>query len=740
VNHDAHTLLTALGEDGYLSVCWKPPGAHQLGHTVTTLPEALTVIDVIGDTADLWYGVNRMTAKPVSGRGRAADITRITCLYADLDTGKPLTPGSITEARTIIDGLPDPTFIVYSGHGLQPIWPLTGGEFTTSDPAVLNRWGQLIADRAAARGWVTDNVYDLARILRVPGTINHKYPDKPVRARLELTGGTTLTHDEIMETFAEHERTRPPRAHILSSGPARPAASNQIVRTWLDNVAAFQHPASPYGAQALDELLAEYGTRENSRHRWMVRSVTRILELAAAGQIDAHRSLAAVRDKFTALIGGERPALPEFVAGVAWGVGQLTPTMSPAASAESPPGPPGTLPRYQPIDWQQLWDETPDDEEWIIEPLLAVGRSIALYSAPKVGKSLLALEIAAAVAAGRPVLGQPAGPPRRVLYVDLENSRRDLKDRLIDLGYKPQDLTNLVYLSFPALPALDSPAGGRDLLELATVHDVDVVIIDTVSRVISGKENDADTFNALYRCALAPLKGLGVAVFRLDHAGKDTLKGQRGSSAKNGDVDAVWNLTATGPILTLHCEMSRTQIDVQAISLRRALDPLRHEITSHATAATGRVQDLMTKLDDLGVPVDISHREAGRHLRAAGEKATAADIGAAVNARKVRFSTPASQPNHAPGPAATDWPNRSEPEPQDSRSALIRITAESAESPAGANGAGWFGRGVSPRRGDPAEPSRHAEPEPPPVCESCGEYHHRYGPTGRPCFAKAGGP
>src|SRR4051812_11972811 len=52
----------------------------------------------------------------------------------------------------------------------------------------------------------------------------------------------------------------------------------------------------------------------------------------------------------------------------------------------------------QPIDWQELFAQEDADEEWIIAPLLAARRQVALYSAPKVGKSLLLLEIAAAVA------------------------------------------------------------------------------------------------------------------------------------------------------------------------------------------------------------------------------------------------------------------------------------------------------------------------------------------------------
>ena len=46
----------------------------------------------------------------------------------------------------------------------------------------------------------------------------------------------------------------------------------------------------------------------------------------------------------------------------------------------------------------------------------------------------------------------------------------------------------------------------------------------------------------MYRNTLAPLKQRGIAVLRLDHQGKDGSSGQRGSSAKDGDVDTIWRL------------------------------------------------------------------------------------------------------------------------------------------------------------------------------------------------------
>ncbi len=394
--------------------------------------------------------------------------------------------------------------------------------------------------------------------------------------------------------------------------------------------------------------------------------------------------------------------------------------------------------RHQLVDWQQLWDDTPEDEDWIIKPVIAAGRSIALYSPPKTGKSLLVLEMAAAIATGGPVLGQPAGRPRRVLYVDLENSRRDLRDRLTDFGYKPADLGNLAYLSFPSLPALDSPHGGLEILALAIAYDVELVIIDTVSRVISGGENDADTFAALYRHALAPLKGRGIAVIRIDHSGKDAGKGQRGSSAKNADVDAVWILTAAGPILTLRCEMSRTAIEAPSISLRRETGPLRHVITEHAAAAVDRVQDVIAKLDELGVPRDWGGVRCLRALNGAAFPVDKNVLPEAIRVRKMTIKLPDSDSeetgdvtylkDHQAGNAKSAE-SAGQTCLKDHQAGTGRpfqgVQAQPAWSDTPVGGGAQAGAG--------AADSRHPHPDYR-CCTSCGEDH----PPGQPCYTPPG--
>ena len=411
--------------------------------------------------------------------------------------------------------------------------------------------------------------------------------------------------------------------------------------------------------------------------------------------------------------------------------------------------------KHIPVDWQQLFDDTPPEEDWIVEPLLAAGRSIALYSPAKAGKSLIMLEIAGAIVTGRPVLGHAAGRMRRVLYVDLENSRRDLRDRLVAFGYKAQDLAGLIYLSFPSLPALDSPQGGREIVALAVAHQVDVVIIDTVSRVISGKENDADTFAALYRYAMAPLKGLGIAVARLDHAGKDIGKGQRGSSAKNADVDAVWTLSAAGPIVTLQCEMSRTQIEDQRLTFRRQADPLRHEITAAAAQTIDKVQMLMAKLDELEVPRDATNRQCQQALNRARIGLNTNDLRAAVRTRKMQVNVadlgkPLSQ-DHETNDLETGSGTVLSQDQQTSETGFADLAIyqpkhlSQDQQTAETNGllggqAKSVSTGTPSRREGSGKTDAGAGPNSDPVCTSCGEHHQRYGTGGRPCFRQPASP
>lgn len=290
-----------------------------------------------------------------------------------------------------------------------------------------------------------------------------------------------------------------------------------------------------------------------------------------------------------------------------------------------------TAARY--VDWAELWDSEREGTDWLVEPLIEAGQSIALYSPAKVGKSLLALEVAAAKVTGRPVLGNPAGEPMHVLYVDHENTEDDLRDRLAGLGYGPDDdLSRLHYSLLADWPPLDTDAGGLELHAAAVECGARLVILDTVSRAISGEENSGDTFLALYRHTIRRLKRDRVT------------KGARGSSAKRDDVDVVWSLLLRGEdSLTLRREASRTGQGPPVLLLRRLSGPLRHVVDRFDDAHERDVLWVIGLLDGLGMPSDTGRPAAAKALRDHGDSCRTTIVAEAVRRRKTPVPTGSGQ-------------------------------------------------------------------------------------------------
>lgn len=277
---------------------------------------------------------------------------------------------------------------------------------------------------------------------------------------------------------------------------------------------------------------------------------------------------------------------------------------------------------WKPLNWHELWNDDTQDE-WLLEPLIAAGRGTVLYSPAKTGKSLLTLEIAASLACGREVMGVRPERPIRTLIIDHENDpKTDTRDRLKKMKFKPDDLANLFVLSYPVMATLDTAEGGRQVLEIAQRYNVELVVIDTVSRAIAGEENDNNTWLQFYRNTGVVLKRHGIAMLRLDHSGKDASKGQRGGSAKTSDVDLVWSLTEVEKDKTyrLDCTHNRMMVHERTITVKRVQVPLHHKVEAHARKASfdAVVNELVRYLDDHDAPLDLSMNEAHRILTAAG--------------------------------------------------------------------------------------------------------------------------
>ena len=267
-----------------------------------------------------------------------------------------------------------------------------------------------------------------------------------------------------------------------------------------------------------------------------------------------------------------------------------------------------------------------DDTQWLIEPIIPAHRSVALYAAGKTGKSLLVLDFVTAAASGRPILGgAPLETPIHILYVDQEMTQPDLQERLHSLGYAQPDPTlteHLHYYQLSPWPPLDTAAGGQRLLAEALKVGAQLVVIDTLIRTVDGEENSADTIKNFSRHTATPLKANDIALLRIDHAGKDLTRGQRGTSAKRDDVDVVWLLkTATGSLpgktmLTLKREAARVDWIQEDIHITRDNGlPLAHTIPT-SLALTSDDIEIVNYLQDQGLwRHNINNRDAREVLR-----------------------------------------------------------------------------------------------------------------------------
>jgi hypothetical protein len=141
--------------------------------------------------AGIYVRVTTLREAPEVGKRSGADNTlSLPALWADLDLAGPghaegnLPPDVEAGQKVItVSGLPDPTIWVHSGGGLYPIWLLTKPHVIGDDLAQVKEltagWQKVIEHAAAGLGWKYGaGVGDLARVLRIPGTVNRK-PEMP---------------------------------------------------------------------------------------------------------------------------------------------------------------------------------------------------------------------------------------------------------------------------------------------------------------------------------------------------------------------------------------------------------------------------------------------------------------------------------------------------------------------------------------------------------------------------------
>lgn len=256
----ARTLLGELwhNKEGFAEIRIMAPGSYMVQRFFEWPTEEEDLNDYVRrytTTHDIYFGVN---LRRVRG-GTAADVdSDIRWLWADVDKKTGATFASLSAAP-----LPQPQIIVDSGHGWHLYWALKEPIDHDTAQAVMND----IADMVGG-----DRVGDPARILRMPGTFNHKaYPPIGVRViRMKNTRrGYRLGDFDIPKSKVERRRI----AGFVGGG--RGTRSEDLFRYAIDNVRLGKSDEEIYKGmleEPAGSKLLEMRTEER-RKRWAILTI-----------------------------------------------------------------------------------------------------------------------------------------------------------------------------------------------------------------------------------------------------------------------------------------------------------------------------------------------------------------------------------------------------------------------------------------------------------------------------------
>lgn len=188
----------------------------------------------------IYCRVTTVTSRfPAGSRGSARDSRALFGMWSDIDYGNDLhkatdLPADADEARDIprFAKLPDATRVEHSGGGLYAWWeferPLVIGEDIDFDAAteLAGDWQNILLAGAKEMGFgYGTGVRDLARVLRLPGTVNRKPGRQPAMCRVIENDGTTYDLDTMLKLATtlkpKPKKRTPPKAAPTNGSRAR---------------------------------------------------------------------------------------------------------------------------------------------------------------------------------------------------------------------------------------------------------------------------------------------------------------------------------------------------------------------------------------------------------------------------------------------------------------------------------------------------------------------------------------
>jgi DNA primase catalytic core len=273
------------------------------------------------------------------------------------------------------------------------------------------------------------------------------------------------------------------------------------------------------------------------------------------------------------------------------------------------------------------------EKEMVSNGILSHERTLLLIGAPKTGKSMLALNLAIALASGTDWLGFEIPEPQNVMYLSAEGGPALLQERLKAMIPEVEIPSDKLSFWWPEKENLHIGAVETEdrLIEAIRSRKVSVVMFDPLIKFHTVDENSSKEMSAVLKSFQRIRLETNVAMVIVHHSrksGMNTKRGSaqeaRGSSVLHGEVDAVAVLErkANSDIRTLDFDLRHAAVpDTMVLTLDP--DSLTFSTTERkASLKSPTKAKIMRALKEMGeatspdleAPTGLQDRTIRRHL------------------------------------------------------------------------------------------------------------------------------
>ena len=478
----------------------------------------LSKIDSIPGILENHKGENAFFGVATRGEGDGTrnGILQIPALWIDRDLYK-LTDEQKEDSRQKHKDFPlKPTFVINSGGGLYDYWLLKEPDSRQEIPRVEN-----ILKRLASYFHGDLASTDSSRILRIPGSLNHKYQHLPQVKVIESHPERQYNLDDF-EILPPIKETQEKRAY---SKEANERLSAIMECEFLKHCGKARETLSEPEWYAMVSILAREAGGPN-----LIHSLSKGYPRYSPQETDK---------KILHGINNSGPTTCQRIKTQLWDCGNDCGVTSPVVLAVKTKGkePDAVVlesngHHFSIIQAKDIVSSKDAETDWLWEGILPCGGLGLVVAKPKVGKTTLAFNLAVAVSRGELFLGRKT-LQRSVVYLALEEKKGEIQKNLSKLGVVDEPL----FFHFGPAPVEAMKEVGPLIKEIGA----GLLVIDIMQKFCRVKDlNDYSQVTRALEPLMATARQLNCHILLVHHAGKrdrDDGDDILGSTGLLGGVD-----------------------------------------------------------------------------------------------------------------------------------------------------------------------------------------------------------